>query len=711
VQSLMIDADTARQLSRETPAARRLGGEEGLSAQDKIQILDAQAMQLRGSILRLQDKPAEATAALRQAESQLMVVRNGRVAATQWMRGQILADLADIAEAAGNRGEAERLLREATEVVELHYPDSLALVSARGRLASFYARTGQTDEALATFRAIVAANTDTGSASPALRRILGTYFDLLLKERDQAAAANEMFLASQLLVRPGLAQTQAVLARELSGGSDEAARLFRQSVNLNREAERLRVEIGRLRAADASDSRIQALSEQLEQVARDQTSNQSALSAFPRYRAVSNAAIPLADLQAQLRPGEGYYKMVALPDSAFGVFATREGARAMRIGLSTAELEAQVDNIRATISNPQTGETLPFDIEGSHRLYTALFAPVGADLAGVTHLVFEPDGAMLRLPPNLLVMDQASIATYQARAADPQDDGFDFRGVAWLGRDRDISTAVSPRAFKELRESAPSQASAQYIGFGQHKPTNAFFMPAGATRSAVSDACQWSYAAWARPISASELQTARQLIGGDVVTGAAFTDDGIKARADLDHYRIVHFATHGLLAPPRPECPVRPALMTSFGEQGSDGMLTFAEIFDLDLDADLIILSACDTASGASSAANREAGITTGGTSAMDGLVRAFVGAGGRLIVASHWPVPDDFNATERLITGLFTAPPGTPAAGAMRRAQLALMDDALTSHPFYWSGFALVGDGTIPVVRAAPVQTAAAQQ
>jgi CHAT domain-containing protein len=90
-------------------------------------------------------------------------------------------------------------------------------------------------------------------------------------------------------------------------------------------------------------------------------------------------------------------------------------------------------------------------------------------------------------------------------------------------------------------------------------------------------------------------------------------------------------------------------------------------------------------------------------------LVRAFVGAGGRMVIASHWPVPDDYNATERLISGLFQAPPGTGTATALRMAQRALMDERDTSHPYYWSGFAVVGDGTAPVIRGPAPQTASA--
>ena len=144
-----------------------------------------------------------------------------------------------------------------------------------------------------------------------------------------------------------------------------------------------------------------------------------------------------------------------------------------------------------------------------------------------------------------------------------------------------------------------------------------------------------------------------------------------------------------------------PALVTSFAADGSDGLLSFKEIFDLKLDADVVILSACDTAGSASIGASREAGIATGGNYALDGLVRAFVGAGARSVVASHWPVPDEFDATKRLISGLLGAKPGEPLAQALGEAQRGLMDDPRTSHPFYWAAFIILGDGAKPLVAA----------
>jgi CHAT domain-containing protein len=200
------------------------------------------------------------------------------------------------------------------------------------------------------------------------------------------------------------------------------------------------------------------------------------------------------------------------------------------------------------------------------------------------------------------------------------------------------------------------------------------------------------------------LRQASQLVGAqqsELVTGAAFTDDAILARGNLDSFRILHFATHGLVSAPRAGCPARPALLTSFGPSAtSDGLLQFGEIFDLKLNADLVILSACDTAGKATAEATRAAGLRGGG-GALDGLVRAFIGAGGRSVIASHWPAPEEYRATERLIGGLFSAGAGEPVAEALRRAEVALMDQAETSHPFYWAGFAIIGDGARPVIAA----------
>jgi tetratricopeptide (TPR) repeat protein len=706
-----IDARTAARINAQSPALRQLGGAGGaLLPEERATILDAQALHLRGTLLRLAGRREPASAAFRDALAQLAAVRDGRVTSTVWMRAQIHGELAALAEARGDSAEAVGEHEAAIALLETDYPGSAALLSAQTRLAAFYARNGRAAEARALYKTVVDANMQGGSPSPTLHRTLAPYFALLASEGGDAASVAEMFKASQLLVRPGVAQTQAVLARELSGGSDEAARLFRQSVNLGRSIERLRADIGRLAALaepNAADTaRLAALRSEMVRAEQDQVATQSKLGDFPRYRVVTGGLMDLADLQQVLRPGEAYYKMIVVGGDLYAMLATAGSARAWKIGASAVELERDVDALRSTIAVQEDGRivTYPFDVERAFALYGQLFGPAADSLASVRHLIFEPDGAMLRLPPTLLVTERSGVDSYLAKARRPGDDGFDFTALRWLGRDRDVSTAVSARAFRDVRRAGGSHAPRSYLGLGENAAPDGPAIEHAALRGLLGDSaqCGWPLAQWARPISAAELRTARQAIGGDgadIVTGRAFSDKAIKARSDLAQYRILHFATHGLVTAPRPECPARPALMTSIADGESDGLLSFSEIYDLRLDADLVILSACDTAGKASLAATRAAGLRTGGDFALDGLVRAFVGAGGRSVVASHWPVPDDYDATNRLISGLFTAAPGTATATALRQAQAELMSRPETSHPYYWAGFAIIGDGAAPVL------------
>jgi CHAT domain-containing protein len=718
----------ARQLEINSTVSRRLNADsrfgQQLSAQtdellpdEKIEILDGQAMQLRGTCLRLTGNREGAREALRQADGELLSVRGGKVASILWMRAQIFGDLGALAEEDGQAAEASRLYREAVALLEVNYPGTAVLLNSKARLAGYLARNGQVQTAEAMFSEIVHSQPDTSNLPPSFANVLRPYVDLLLKRGDDPQATAEIFATTQLMIRPGLAQTQAVLARELNGGTDEASRLFRQSVTLTRQVERARIELSRLqelaKPTPQDIVRARVLRATLDSSQKEQLTTQAALSNFPRFRAVASDTISLADLQKMLRAGEAYYRMTIVGDDVYAALVTPSAARAVKLGITAKQLDEQVNALRDTISKVENGKrtTYPFDVALSHQLYTELFGAFASALPSVRHLVFEPDGPMLRLPINLLVMDQASVDAYQKRAATGDDAAYDFRGISWLGRDRDISTAVSPRAFAQLRAAPPSAGRKQYLGLGENSVPAASAegqIPAAADRD-----CLLPLSSWSHPISARELEVASSILkpmapsGVDIVTRDQFTDTGVEQRRDLDQYRILHFATHGVVTARAAKCAAQPALLTSFGGTGSDGLLTFREIFDLHLDADVVILSACDTAGKASAAATQQAGLSSGGDVALDGLVRAFVGAGGRLVIASHWPVPDDYDATERLITGLFSAPPGTPTVTALRMSQRQLMDDVNTSHPFYWSAFAAVGDGEIPVIRSSKPQIA----
>ncbi len=687
--------------STSTQQVAQLGS--GLTQSERGAVLDAQATSLEGIALRLQGKLPEAAAKLDKARADMARVRDGKVLSTSWLQSEIAVERALVDEASGNRAGALQTFDRAIAALSVTFPDSPALLSARARKAGYLLRAGDAAGARLLFDSVVKDSAHVADSSAALRGLLAPYFEILSKDGSPDAAA-AMFRAAQVLQRPGVAQTQAILARQLSAGNDEASAMFRLSVSRTREIVRTEAEVARLSALTAPTNSelasIEASKDSLTSLRTGQTALQAKLADYPRYKALSPTNVELSELQAALRDGEGYYKMMVVDDAVYALYATHGAARAMKLGTTAAAMGGEVGKIRDSIVSVKNGqvEVVPFDLNRARALYLTLFGPMDADLNGLKHLVFEPDGPMLELPPYVLPTRQAGIDAYQARIARPNGDAFDFTGVDWLGRGREVSISVSPRSFLDVRAIAPSHAREAYLGFGHNALATA--RPA----VAVADDCDWPIQVWQRPISADELKLGAALFGAAnsrVVTDAAFTDTALLADKKLDDFRIVHFATHGLVTAPRPECPARPALVTSFAADGSDGLLSFKEIFDLKLDADVVILSACDTAGSASIGASREAGIATGGNYALDGLVRAFVGAGARSVVASHWPVPDEFDATKRLISGLLGAKPGEPLAQALGDAQRGLMDDPRTSHPFYWAAFIILGDGAKPLVAA----------
>ena len=681
------------------------GSATPLTGNEKVDLLEAQALYLRVVAKRQNGDTAGSKALLKSAQELYASVRGGQVRSMAWLVPNISIELAQIAQDEGDEQAAETYLQQALDGYARHFPDTASFLSVRARLAGLLIRHGKIDQALITYRELVRMASAIPGGTEALRGELVPYLDTLIARGGDQAAAADFFVASQAMIRPGVAQTQVVFARELSAGSDEASGLFRQSVTLSRELISLDVEISRLSGIEQrtpqEDAALTTAMERRALVATTQTGLQAQLSSFPKYRVTRNATLELADLQKELRQNEAYYKLVLIDEAAFGLFVRANDARAFKIPATRAQLESLTDTVRDSIVVEENNQliTQPFDVAIAYTLYQTLFGAVAADVLQVGHIIFEPDGPLLKLPANLLVTDKAGVDAYTQRQQADNPDPFDYRGVAWLGRDHVVSTAVSAESFVAVRNIAPSTASHRFLGLGQNTP-NANLAYAPKTEEG-RDPCDWPLTTWDRPISSAELTLASGLLGGNgnqVITGDGFTDTMLLENGNLADYRIIQFATHGLVTAPHPGCPARPALVTSFGPRDSDGLLSFKEIFDLRLNSDTVILSACDTAGAATAAATREAGIPTGGNFALDGLVRAFIGAGARTVVASHWPVPDDFDATTRLMTGLFHGGTSESMGEAMRQSQIRLMDDPLTSHPYYWAAFAIVGDATKPM-------------
>jgi CHAT domain-containing protein len=173
--------------------------------------------------------------------------------------------------------------------------------------------------------------------------------------------------------------------------------------------------------------------------------------------------------------------------------------------------------------------------------------------------------------------------------------------------------------------------------------------------------------------------------------GASFTRAAIQ-HARLKGFRVLQFATHGLL-PTQPGCQSEPAIMASAAAGAADAwsaVLTASQIAQWDLDADMVILSACDTSGPDGEPAGES----------LSGLARSFFYAGARALMVTHWAVNDQVTAV--LVAGtmerLHQDPSQGPAAAlaAQQRAMLAQATGpiAALAHPFYWAPLALIGEG-----------------
>ena len=374
-------------------------------------------------------------------------------------------------------------------------------------------------------------------------------------------------------------------------------------------------------------------------------------------------------------------------------------------------------------------ETLPFDRPRAQGLYKALLGPF-EDLIAGKHLLVVPDGALTRLPFGVLMVDESSwLGTRQPITVLPSVTSLTaLRGSAKASRatkaylavanpllDGDPSTLVTEQQ-KQVLAKRVADARAK-----QSCPTAAPATTAPVeTASLAEKLVQGFTGLFSRGAASADIEAVRKApplpetrdevceVGrglgaqeGDFLLGARATESAIKNLSEqgaLAQHAILHFATHGVLAGQIKGSAEPGLVLTPPPKEMSDpeklarddGYLTASETATLNLDADWVILSACNTAAGSASG-------ETGGGEALSGLARAFFYAGARALLVSHWEV--DSKATVDLATRAFAELKGHPEIGraeALRRSMVALIGDGTsrTAHPAFWAPFVVVGEG-----------------
>jgi CHAT domain-containing protein len=705
---IAIGADLSRALNT------RAGGRDVLSAAtvtdaDRLAVQEAQALELIGSSQTAQGEAAAARESLQRA-SQMLAGAEANGAVNAWLRARIEADLAELDLDAGRAGPAADRLAQAITVLRRRHAGTAAEGGLLLELGEAQVAAGREEAALASFGRAFSLFQDQRGALGASADQAAPYFDLLLKRiAADPVRADEyralFFSAAESVVSNATAQTVSKLAARVASGDGAITGLVRALEDTRRE----------LRAAEARAAALQAeggyvgeertsLEAQLKALAQQSdTLEAELLAANPRYAQLVSTEASLADLQKALRPDEVYAKVLLLGSKGYGIAVTKAAAKPYAIDLDRYAAAALVQSLRQPF---EAEDNLPaYDVAKSYGLFQKLFGPVAADVVAARHLIYEPDGALISLPVAALVT--ADPAPLLQAGKEP-----DYRQVRWLGARLDSSLVLSAASFMQSRAFSPSRAKQSFLAFadpatpskGEERAYSSVLrrsLKRGGGRD-IASVCESTRQALFTlpplPDTADEVRQVGASLGGageQLVTGAAFTDEAVKRRGDLSDYKVLYFATHGLLPQPS-ACLPEPALVTSVGGGESDGLLDTSEILDLKLDADLVVLSACDTGGAGAEAADLTG--LQGGGEALGGLTRAVIYAGGRALIVSHWSV--DSAATVRLMTGLFSAQAPSEAE-ALQRAQVALQQSEQWAHPYFWAPFTIVGDGSRPMPSA----------
>lgn len=709
---LSIGGDLSSALNSRAAGRNVLGGSR-VSISDRLTVQDAQALEVVGSSLGAQGDIPGARAALDRA-GRLLTAAEASGALNVWLRARIEADLAELDMDSGQPAQAVAKYTNAIRTIRLRHAGTAAEGGLLLDLGRAQIAAGQEDPALITYDRAFKLFQEQRGALGASADDAAPYFDLLIKRiGTDPTKADEykarFFNAASSVISNATAQTVSKLAARVASGDGAVTGLVRALEDTRRELRSAEAQAANLQAANTytGQERTDLEARLVSLQAQSDGLESQLLSANPRYSQLVSSEASLADLQKALRKDEVYVKVLLLSNRGYGLMVSPTTAKPYLIDLNRGTAGAAVVQLRSSFE--QEDSLPPFDVVRSYSLFQKLFGPVAPELMAAKHLVYEPDGGLISLPvATMVTQDPAALLARTETGKDP-----DYRQVAWLGSTVDSALVLSAASFMQSRAFAPSQAKRSFLGFADPStPTRSDqrayssvvrrSVSIRSTGRDVASICENTRLALLQmpplPDTADEVREVGTSIGGSTaeqyVIGAAFTDDSVKARKDLADYKVIYFATHGLLPQPS-ACLPEPALMTSLGLGDSDGLLDTSEILDLKLDADLVVLSACDT--GGSGGDATTTGMQGGGE-ALGGLTRAVIYAGGRSLIVSHWSV--DSVATVRLMTGMFSAP--SPSKGeAMLYAQRALQRSEQFGHPYFWAPFTIVGDASGPLPNA----------
>ena len=561
-----------------------------------------------------------------------------------------------------------------------------------------------------------------------------SWLSALAKPGLRIASQDSAFKAAQAATQTSAGTALLQMSTRLASGSGDLASLVRQAQDNSTSQDEVEEKLIEARAApQREDSLIAGLLGNLKRIEDKAARTSARLAAeFPAYAELSRPVpLGLADVQAQLRNDEALI-FFAVTDYVFVWAVTRESVSWHRLGIDAKALGERIAELRQGLECPIDGPAwqrcsplqLHFDRDLAFELKEKLIGPIEDSIRSKRHLLIVASGPLSSLPFHVLVMEKPPNVR--------EIDYATYRETSWLVRRYATTVLPAVSSLKALRAFAKvSRAPEPFIGFGdpaldgnescgpapmmpascpslpsqgtQLASTASGFAPRKLARGSLDRYFRGALASKEMllsqcplPEAAFELRCVAKSLGvqdSQVLLRQFATETAVKT-ASLERYRIIHFATHGLLAQQTRNITgslAEPALILTPPDvptEADDGLLTASEIALLKLNADWIVLSACNTAAGRDSES----------AEALSGLARAFFYAGARALLVSHWDVASD--AAVLITTRAFAELKESPDIGraeAVRRAMLAMLEDGSrpeAAHPSFWAPFVLVGEG-----------------
>ncbi|MDH6259563.1 CHAT domain-containing tetratricopeptide repeat protein [Bradyrhizobium sp. BR13661] len=635
---------------------------------------------------------------------------------------------------------AEQLVKKQIGRVGENHFDA---ASARGTLAIGLMRARRDADAIREFKAaipIMMANanenaddentTVVAARSQRLQAIVESY--LLLLSRAEGASGSigeETFGLADAIRGRSVQQALAASSARAAAKDPALAELVRKEQDLTKQ---VNAQLGTLNnvlaipSAERDEKGAQQIQASIAALRGERDkARQEIKQKFPVYADLVSPKPPsVAEIRATLSDNEAMLSFYFGQNGSFVWAVPKSGPVAFAaVKAGIGDIETKIRMLREALE-PQAAmisDIPPFDLKLGYELYELLLKPVESGWKPAKNLIVVTNGALGLLPLSLLPTAPTEVAADE----DPLFVG--YRNVPWLARTHAVSTVPSAAALRTLRQLPPGKPGrGDLVAFGDpyfNKDQQAEAESADAKiqvadvggnvtrgvplkrRSSPKlegvDSAELGLLP-RLPDTADELKSIALALQADpskvLFLGKNATESAVKTM-NLSGFRIIAFATHGLV-PGELNGLTQPALALSSpavtGDSG-DGLLTMEEILGLKLDADWVILSACNTGAGAGA-----------GAEAASGLGRAFFYAGTRALLVTNWSVHSQ--SARQLVTDLFKRQADDPKLSrseALRQAMMALVDgpgylnsegktEFAYAHPLFWAPYTIIGDGGV---------------